>query len=89
CCGTNPSYISKLRDTIDNKPEPGDKIKRYEHETYNEKNIIKNTFKEKVKNGDFVIAVELSAPVDTDINKIMTGAKVCKDNNIDIVTVPD
>ncbi len=53
------------------------------------KNIIKNTFKEKVKNGDFVIAVELSAPVDTDINKIMTGAKVCKDNNIDIVTVPD
>lgn len=89
CCGTNPSYISKLRETIDNKPEAGDKIKRYEHETYNEKNIIKNTFKEKVKNGDFVIAVELSAPVDTDINKIMTGAKVCKDNNIDIVTVPD
>lgn len=89
CCETNPSYISKLKETIDSKSEDTGKIIRYEKKIDIEENIIKNTFKEKIKKGKFVIAVELSVPIDTDINKIMNGAKICKDNNIDLVTVPD
>lgn len=89
CCGTNPSYIKKLSEIIDNKPENVSKIIRYEKEHDFEKSRVKNTFKEKIENGQFVIAVELSAPVDTDISKIMSGAKMCRDNGIDLVTVPD
>lgn len=89
CCGTNPSYIKKLSEIIDNKPENVSKIIRYEKEHDFEKIRVKNTFKEKIENGQFVIAVELSAPVDTDISKIMSGAKMCRDNGIDLVTVPD
>lgn len=89
CCGTNPSYIKKLSEIIDNKPENIRKIVRYEKEHDSVKSRVKNTFKEKVENGQFVIAVELSAPVDTDISKIMSGAKMCRDNEIDVVTVPD
>lgn len=89
CCGTNPSYIKKLKEMIDDKPEIKNNIVRYEKEHIDEKKIVTNTFKENIEKGKFVIAVELSAPVDTDINKIMSGAKMCKDNGIDLVTVPD
>lgn len=86
CDGAMGTYYSE---TIDIKPEDTGKIIRYEKKIDIEENIIKNTFKEKIKKGKFVIAVELSAPIDTDINKIMNGAKICKDNNIDLVIVPD
>jgi len=51
--------------------------------------IKKNKLKEKLDNNEFVIAIELSPPLDTDITKIIEGAKLCKNNDIDLVTVPD
>ena len=89
CCGTNPSYIKKISEIIDNKLEVVSKNIKNKKDNYSSHNTVKNSFEEKVKNGEFVIAVELSAPVDTDIKKIMSGAAMCRDNNIDIVTVPD
>ncbi|MGN0143800.1 MAG: bifunctional homocysteine S-methyltransferase/methylenetetrahydrofolate reductase [Clostridium sp.] len=90
CCGTNPLYIKKLIELIDSKPEAIQKITRFnEKEENNPESKIRNRFKENIENGKFVVAVELSAPVDTDIRKIMDGARLCKENNIDIVTVPD
>ncbi|WP_294153552.1 bifunctional homocysteine S-methyltransferase/methylenetetrahydrofolate reductase [uncultured Clostridium sp.] len=89
CCGTNPLYIKKISEIIDNKPEVVNKNIKNKKNDYSSDAAVKNSFKEKVKNGEFVIAVELSAPVDTDIKKIMSGAVMCRDNNIDLVTVPD
>ena len=89
CCGTNPSYIKKISEIIDNKPETIDKIIKFEKKENKAQSKIKNKFKESIENGKFVIAVELSAPVDTDISKLMDGARICKENNIDLVTVPD
>ena len=89
CCGTSPSYIKKLSEIIDNKPETIDKIIKFEKKENKAQSKIKNKFKENIENGKFVIAVELSAPVDTDISKIMNGARTCKENNIDLVTIPD
>lgn len=89
CCGTNPSYIKKLSEIIDKKHEPVEKIIRYEKEISTSKKIVKNTFKEKIEKGKFVIAIELSAPVDADTTKIMAGAQLCKENKIDVVTIPD
>ncbi|WP_270567261.1 bifunctional homocysteine S-methyltransferase/methylenetetrahydrofolate reductase [Clostridium beijerinckii] len=89
CCGTNPSYIKQLTQIVNKnsnvvnantKSEP--KVKSFEKKA-------KNTFKDKLENGEFVVAIELSAPIDTDISRIIDGAKICKENNIDLVTVPD
>ncbi|OCB00033.1 bifunctional homocysteine S-methyltransferase/methylenetetrahydrofolate reductase [Clostridium beijerinckii] len=89
CCGTNPSYIKQLTKIINEnskvinvntKAEP--KVKSFDKKA-------KNTFKDKLENGEFVVAIELSAPIDTDISRIIDGAKICKENNIDLVTVPD
>lgn len=89
CCGTNPLYIKKISEIVDNKPEAVSKNVKNKKDDYSASKTVKNSFEEKVKNGEFVIAVELSAPVDTDIKKIMSGAEICRDNNIDLVTVPD
>ncbi|WP_026887259.1 bifunctional homocysteine S-methyltransferase/methylenetetrahydrofolate reductase [Clostridium beijerinckii] len=89
CCGTNPSYIKQLTKIVNEnskvvntntKAEP--KVKSFEKKA-------KNTFKDKLENGEFVVAIELSAPIDTDISRIIDGAKICKENNIDLVTIPD
>lgn len=89
CCGTSPSYIREIIKQLNEKPIPTVrqpiKLKRYTNEIIKEK----NTFKNKLKNNKFVIAVELTAPVDTDISKILKSARICKENNIDLVTVPD
>ena len=89
CCGTNPLYIKKISEIIDSKPENMGKAVIYNKENETKTKKVENTFEKNLKRGKFVIAVELSAPVDTDITKIMDGAKICHDNNIDLVTVPD
>lgn len=89
CCGTSPLYIKKIRQIIDDKPENIEKAITYNKENETKTEKVENTFEKKMRKGKFVIAVELSAPVDTDITKIMNGAKICHDNNIDLVTVPD
>ena len=89
CCGTNPSYIKKLSSLISiNKID--EKIDTNIVVNNNKKaDIRKNSFKEKLNDEKFVIAIELSPPLDNDIYKLIEGAKLCKENNIDLVTIPD
>lgn len=90
CCGTSPMYIKKLVESIDTKPESTPEITPIDGREENSADSkVRNKFKENLENGKFVVAVELSAPIDTDIRKIMDGARLCKENKIDIVTVPD
>lgn len=89
CCGTNPAYIREISRILKHNPsiklKESKKIERYTHK----ETIVKNTFKSKLEKNKFVTAVELTAPVDTDISKILKSARVCKENNVDLVTVPD
>lgn len=88
CCGTNPKYIKELASLIkENSKKVNTNTKKEETKEY--KKETENTFKNKLNNNEFVVAIELSAPIDTDISKLITGAKICKENNIDLVTVPD
>ncbi|NRT70923.1 bifunctional homocysteine S-methyltransferase/methylenetetrahydrofolate reductase [Clostridium beijerinckii] len=89
CCGTNPSYIKQLTQIVNENSNVVNANTKSEPKVKNFEKKAKNTFKDKLENGEFVVAIELSAPIDTDISRIIDGAKICKENNIDLVTVPD
>ena len=89
CCGTNPKYIKQLASLIQENSKVVNTIIRQEEKAKYYEKKIENTFKNKLDNNEFVVAIELSAPIDTDISKLINGAKVCKENNVDLVTVPD
>lgn len=89
CCGTTPEHIKSLKAKL----KIDSKVVRitYSEEMVKEEKVKKekNNFYEKLNNNKFVVAVELDPPFDTSINKIMAGAKICKDNEVDLVTVAD
>jgi methionine synthase I (cobalamin-dependent)/5,10-methylenetetrahydrofolate reductase len=89
CCGTNPNYIKQLTSLIHENSKIVNTTVKQEEKIKDIEKKTKNTFKDKLDNNEFVIAIELSAPIDTDISKLISGAKICKENNIDLVTVPD
>lgn len=89
CCGTNPKYIKQIASLIHENSKVVNTTIRKEEKVKDNERKIENTFKNKLDNNKFVIAIELSAPINADISKIIAGAKICKENNIDLVTVPD
>lgn len=89
CCGTNPKYIKQIASLIHENSKVVNTTIRKEEKVKENERKIENTFKSKLDNNKFVIAIELSAPINADISKIIAGAKICKENNIDLVTVPD
>ena len=90
CCGTTPGHIKKMADLIRTDetavvvaaagspklslPLDGKK---------------ENVFADKLRNGRFVIAVELDPPFDADPQKIIASARICKENGVDAVTIAD
>jgi methionine synthase / methylenetetrahydrofolate reductase(NADPH) len=89
CCGTNPKYIKEIASLIHENSKVVNTIIRKEEKITDNERKVENTFKNKLENNEFVVAIELSAPINADISKIIAGAKICKANNIDLVTVPD
>jgi len=89
CCGTNPNYIRQLASLIDDKSKEINTVIKNEEDIKKYEKKAENSFKSKLDNNEFVVAIELSAPIDTDISKLIAGAGICKENNIDLVTVPD
>jgi len=89
CCGTNPKYIKQIASLIHENSKVVNTTIRKEEKVKDNERKVENTFKNKLDNNKFVIAIELSAPINADISKIIAGAKICKENNIDLVTVPD
>ncbi len=94
CCGTTPAHIRKVSERIYNTEET----------FYNKINIIdqivtikkeyktkseENKFKNKLDNSEFVVAVELDPPFDCNVEKILKGASVLKDNGADVITIAD
>lgn len=89
CCGTNPSYIKEISKIIKKKSIMEAKVVKEKKENNNKADKVLNTFKNKLENKKFVVAVELTAPIDTNVTKLINSAEICKNNSIDLVTVPD
>lgn len=89
CCGTNPKFIKEISSIIHETSKDINTIIKKEESVNDNENKIENTFKTKLENNEFVVAIELSAPINTDISKLIAGAKICRKNNVDLVTVPD
>ncbi len=89
CCGTTPAHIKKIADRFNSEIPAAVATIGINKESASEKKVKINTFEEKLKRNEFVVAVELDPPFDTSIEKIMMGAKICKENGIDLITVAD
>lgn len=89
CCGTTPSHIYEIVKKLKSDIELKSKVDRTIRKEKSEYTVETNSFKKKLENGDFVIAVEIDPPFDIDVEKTIENAKVCRDINIDIVTVAD
>jgi homocysteine S-methyltransferase len=89
CCGTTPEHIKALVKRLNNDKTNNNKQIVTEVKETEILAVERNNFQEKLKNNEFVIAVELDPPFNTDIKKIIAGAKLCKENGIDLVTIAD
>lgn len=89
CCGTTPVHIKK----ISKKLKILSPIKITKQEITNQSNVFiekhKNHFWDKLKKGEFVVAVEIDPPSGYDITKLMEAAHLLKAKNVDIITIAD
>jgi len=89
CCGTTPLHIDKMREKLA-------KVTGEKHGTAVASmrkvwrvDAAKNEFHTKLENNEFPIVVELDPPLDWNVDKIIQGAAVLKQNGVDAVTVAD
>lgn len=86
CCGTEPSYIEKLGQALEESPRGKKRIGRIVPEA-GEKSS--HALEEKFAKKEKVYIVELDPPFQTDIAKVMNGAKLLKENQVDLITLAD
>lgn len=89
CCGTTPEHIKAMSRKLYEKKQETALENNYSSEKEVKQTKKVNNFAEKLKNNEFVIAVELDPPFDNNIEKIMNGAKVSFENGVDLITVAD
>lgn len=90
CCGTTPIHIKKMTELI----QPGPDISPLKGQITARPIAILDRkkpdgFFEKMKKGQFVIAVELDPPFNADSESILRSARTCKDNGVDAITIAD
>lgn len=89
CCGTTPKYIESSKQIVDYSPVR----MNIKAESVVEKEKVKrnntNSFYNKMKNGQKVIAVELDPPYDAKHERIMECANILKAENVDMITFAD
>lgn len=89
CCGTTPKHISELSYKL---KLHGSKVvlkSSDENKIIKKVSKVNNNFISKLNSGGFPLVVELDPPTNTVMDKVMHCAEVCKENNIDLVTVAD
>ena len=88
CCGTTPEFIRetalKLRDGIRKTVLNVKPDKEFVRPT-----VKKSALLEKMEKGQKIFAVEIDPPLDDDIEKFMSGAKLIREHKIDAVTIAD
>lgn len=94
CCGTTPKMIEQMHRYLKSKLPSGIQIKATEHERYNDAPLPEIPLSQKSKfaadfGKKFQVSVELALPKGLDPTKAVEGAKILRDNGIDIVNIPD
>jgi len=86
CCGTTPEYIGEVATRLHSYPirhkRVGSDVKVVEEKWT-------SPIEKKLKSDEKVFIVELDPPFDTNISKVMTGARELKEAGIDWLTLSD
>lgn len=90
CCGTTPAHIKKMTELI----RSGETVSFPQPPVLPKSSVLidrkkQNSFCEKLKRDQFVVAVELDPPFNADPQTIIHNARICKDNGVDVVTIAD
>ena len=83
CCGTTPRHIKETVERI--RTDDGNREKTVHQAT--ERAVAQTSFSS--KSGYPIIAVEIGAPVDTDIGFVLEAAHTIKRAGADFITIPD
>lgn len=92
CCGTTPEHIKKICEKMNGKSSESTEVLK---SVINQKSAksktskLENSFYNKMKQNKFMIAVELDPPLDTSVEKIINGAKLLKEQGVDVITIAD
>ncbi len=100
CCGTTPFFVKEIKKQLNSNIEikENERISKQEYERLLEKEKQeskinkennRNLFKEKLLQGEKVIAVELDPPYNADVEKLVACAKTLSKQAVDIVTFAD
>ncbi len=57
--------------------------------TTNVPRTLQSNWSQKIADGKFVVSMELLPPKGLEIERILERSKICKDNNIDAINIPD
>ncbi|WP_378954906.1 bifunctional homocysteine S-methyltransferase/methylenetetrahydrofolate reductase [Pelosinus sp. sgz500959] len=90
CCGTTPIHIEKMAELIHTGSDryvPKEQIVTKEKVIFGVNQL--DGFAEKVKQDQFVIAVELDPPFHADVELMLDNARVCKESGVDVITIAD
>lgn len=86
CCGTEPSYIRNLTKALKDTKKAEKKTGKI---TLSEAGHNNHALEEKFQKNEKVYIVELDPPFQTDVSKVMQGAKLLKENQVDLITLAD
>lgn len=90
CCGTTPIHIEKMAELIHTGLE---RTVLKEQVAVKKKVVLdvkeQDSFAEKIKRNEFVIAVELDPPFHADVELMLKNARICKEYGVDVITIAD
>lgn len=85
CCGTSPEYVAATEKAIDNKIYQK-KISQTQDSVVTR---TESDFWKKLQSGRKPVLVELDPPADMNYKKVIDGAMVLKNHNVDLLTLSD
>jgi len=88
CCGSTPAHIRAMAELMGRAPVERASFQGAEAVPAKPE-AAPNAFAEKLRRGDFVVAVELDPPFDTDASKLLQGARRCLEAGVDLLTIAD
>lgn len=86
CCGTTPDHIRGLSGALKDVPLAAKRIGKPEDVKIEKK---ESEFERKLRMGEKAYIVELDPPFQTDIQKVMNGAKELAEIAVDLITLAD
>ena len=94
CCGTTPDHIAAMRQALDKAPEgcedlTGESITIFDYEDGRVSVEKETRLSEKLRNGRFVVAVEMDPPRGASTHKLLAGASLLTEAGADVINVAD